>query len=107
MSEHISDVIREKTRWHRALTREERELSFRGWHSRGYLPHFDFPGVRQFITWRLGDALPANLRDEWAPLLSIVNSRARRVAIEEYLDRGCGACHLRFDRRDSSPRAHM
>jgi putative transposase len=29
-----------------------------GWHSRGYLPHFDMPGLHQFVTFRLIDSLP-------------------------------------------------
>jgi hypothetical protein len=29
-----------------------------GWHSRGYLPHFDGGELAQFITFRLHDALP-------------------------------------------------
>ena len=29
-----------------------------GWHSRGYLPHYDGGEVPQFITFRLGDSLP-------------------------------------------------
>ena len=28
------------------------------WHSRGYLPHFDQPGLVQMVTFRLADALP-------------------------------------------------
>jgi len=30
----------------------------RGWHSRGYLPHFDSPEAIQFVTFRLADSLP-------------------------------------------------
>ncbi len=32
----------------------------RGWHGRGYLPHFDGE-VIQFVTFRLFDALPAGI----------------------------------------------
>ena len=28
------------------------------WRSRGYIPHFDRPGLVQMITFRLADALP-------------------------------------------------
>ncbi len=31
----------------------------RGWYSKGYLPHSDFPGLVQMITYRLADSLPA------------------------------------------------
>jgi hypothetical protein len=30
----------------------------KGWHSRGYLPHFDSPETIQFVTFRLADSLP-------------------------------------------------
>src|SRR5258705_11438 len=30
----------------------------KGWHSRGYLPHFDSPQTVQFVTFRLADSLP-------------------------------------------------
>lgn len=29
----------------------------KGWHSRGYLPHFDAVSVVQAVTFRLGDSL--------------------------------------------------
>lgn len=35
------------------------EAAHRGWYSRGYLPHCDFPGLLQAITYRLADSLPA------------------------------------------------
>ena len=31
----------------------------KGWYSRGYLPHFDQPGLVQMLTFRLADSLPA------------------------------------------------
>ena len=43
----------------------------RGWHSRGYLPHFDAAGVVQSITFRLGDCLPKEKLDEWRTELGI------------------------------------
>jgi REP element-mobilizing transposase RayT len=33
----------------------------KGWHSRGYLPHFDAEYVVQAVTFRLGDSLPAEV----------------------------------------------
>ena len=65
-----------------------------GWHSRGYLPHFDMPGLVQFINYRLDDAMPASLRHEWAALLEIDDEQKRRAKIEEYLDRGRGRRRL-------------
>jgi putative transposase len=32
----------------------------KGWHSRGYLPHFDSPETIQFLTFRLVDSLPTD-----------------------------------------------
>lgn len=98
MGDYIDQVIRDKKRWHRTLTAAEEQLGFRGWRSRGYLPHFDFPSVRQFLTWRLADSLPGSLRGEWGPILKIADERERRIRIEEYLDRGRGECHLRDER---------
>ncbi|MGH7993553.1 MAG: REP-associated tyrosine transposase [Limisphaerales bacterium] len=46
----------------------------------------------QFINYRLDDAMPANLRHEWATLLEIDDEQTRRTKIEEYLDRARGSC---------------
>ena len=35
----------------------------KNWYSRGYLPHFDHPGLIQSITFRLADALPAQVME--------------------------------------------
>jgi hypothetical protein len=43
-------------RWPPAGTENSDE--FRGWYSRGYLPHFDAEGIIQHITYHLGDSLP-------------------------------------------------
>jgi hypothetical protein len=36
-----------------------------GWHSRGYLPHFDGGEIPQAITFRLHDSLPQTLLEGW------------------------------------------
>jgi putative DNA methylase len=95
MKRDIREFIREKREWTEPLSKQEESLGFRGWHSRGYLPHFDAPGVLQMITYRLHDAMPASRRHEWAELLKIEDERERRIKIEEYLDAGHGECHLR------------
>ena len=73
-----------------------------GWHSRGYLPHFDGGELAQFITFRLNDSLPRNLLVRWkeelkfepsAQALSIMRRR-----VEAYLDQGHGCCYLRDHR---------
>ncbi len=71
-----------------------REQGFCGWHQRGRLPHYDVPGVTQFVTFRLADALPASRRSEWEALLKIESERERRMELEAYLDRGAGECWL-------------
>lgn len=96
--EHLRELVADKNRWSRPLTDEERALGFLGWHERGYLPHCDFPGLVQFVTFRLGDSLPASRRGEWEHLLKIEDVRERRTKLEEYLDRGEGECWLRNPR---------
>jgi REP element-mobilizing transposase RayT len=68
---------------------EQFERGSRGWHSRGYLPHFDGVNVIQFVTFRLADSLPAdvaryfaqNAQDPWE--------------FDRLLDSGSGACWLK------------
>ncbi len=61
----------------------------KGWHSRGYLPHFDSPEAIQFVTFRLADSLPR---------VVVESFRLRDDAVQEIdreLDAGLGACSLR------------
>jgi len=92
---NIQESIRDKRAWTETLTTAAVGLGFRGWYSRGYLPHFDAPGVRQMITYRLRDAMPASRRHEWEGLLALENEREKRIKIEAYLDSGRGECWLR------------
>jgi putative transposase len=97
--EYLREMVADKNRWSdRKLTDEERALGFLGWHERGYLPHCDFPGLVQFVTFRLADSMPASRRGEWEHLLRIEDVRGRRTRLEEYLDRGVGDCWLRGPR---------
>lgn len=48
-------------------------MSYKGWHSRGYLPHFDSGEAVRFVTFRLADSLPT---------------------AHAHLERGLGACWL-------------
>jgi putative DNA methylase len=57
--------------------------------------HRDEPGLVQFVTFRLADAFPVQLRSEWEGLLKIEDDRQRRIELEAYLDKGRGECHLR------------
>ena len=78
----------------------------KAWHHRGYLPHLDQPGTVQFITFRLADAVPADVVAAWKaePKLSgredasDPRSAELRKRIERYADHGHGVRWLRHDR---------
>ena len=74
----------------------------KGWYSRGYLPHLDRPNLVQGITFRLTDALPESVLDQWKYELLCLEEVARlleeRRRIEKYLDAGHGSCLLRDSR---------
>ena len=60
----------------------------KGWHSRGYLPHFDSPETIQFVTFRLVDSLPRQ---------AVERIRMQKHALQHLdheLDAGLGACWL-------------
>jgi putative transposase len=63
------------------------------WHSRGYLPHFDQPGVHQSITFRLADSLPHEILERL--LRQAGDDAEKRRLIESRLDEGSGSCLLR------------
>jgi putative DNA methylase len=73
-----------------------------GWHSRGYLPHFDGGEIPQFITFRLGDSMPQGLLERWREELAREAPDNWEVAlrrrVELYLDQGYGKCYLRDER---------
>ncbi|HXI61595.1 MAG TPA: transposase, partial [Pyrinomonadaceae bacterium] len=73
-----------------------------GWHSRGYLPHFDGPQITQFVTFRLHDSIPQIVlrgwREELRSLSKTDSDAMLRRRIELYLDQGHGACHLKDPR---------
>ena len=60
----------------------ERQLASKGWHTRGYLPHYDKPGTLQMLTFRLADAMLAGRRHEWEALRRIEDERERRTKLE-------------------------
>jgi REP element-mobilizing transposase RayT len=75
-----------------------KELRDAGWHSRGYLPHFDGGAIAQTITLHLGDSLPQAVLRAWMNELaknypSNMDAVLRR-RIERYLDQGYGSCAL-------------
>ncbi|MCR4315964.1 MAG: transposase [Planctomycetes bacterium] len=79
-----------------------KQLKSKGHHSRGYLHNFDAGNVYQFITFRLGDSLPADVVSAWKKELAFNESsqsdseaaRALREKVEAYEDAGHGECHL-------------
>jgi REP element-mobilizing transposase RayT len=70
-----------------------------GWHSRGYLPHFDGIATPQFITINLADAIPRKIIRRWQEELKSLRYEEERVLlqrrIEKYLDLGYGEALLK------------
>ena len=90
----LLELVRAKREWNWRPSAEELKKGFRGWHQRGYLPHFDAPGVTQMITFMLADSFPVNRRAEWEQLLKETDVSLKRRKLEEWLDRGYGECWL-------------
>jgi putative transposase len=61
----------------------------KGWHSRGYIPHFDSPETIQHIVFRTRDSLPKFL-SETLP----VDPALRRTAVDALLDESKNGCAL-------------
>jgi hypothetical protein len=82
--------------------RHQEELRAAGWHSRGYLPHFDGCEIPQFITLRLFDSLPRAVLQRWTAELNLLDSRKDQITlqrrIEKYLDQGYGGAFLKVHR---------
>ena len=65
------------------------------WHSRGYIPHHENWERLQMVTFRLGNALPANVVQRLANEDQSQEGEANyRRRIESLLDAGHGACWL-------------
>jgi len=60
----------------------------KGWHSRGYLPHFDSAETIQFITFRLFDSLPRAVAE------ALAKQPDNLAKTDERLDDGLGSCWL-------------
>jgi len=76
----------------------QQELRDAGWHSRGYLPHFDGGEIAQTINLRLADSLPQTVLRAWIKEIArdfpeSMDAVLRR-RIERYLDQGYGSCAL-------------
>lgn len=94
----LKRLIDGKRRWSDPIPSEDAAKGFKGWYSSKYLPHFDFPHKRQYLTYRLADSLPSSRRDEWQALMALDDDLERQRELERYLDLGHGACHLREPR---------
>jgi putative transposase len=57
-------------------------MDHKGWHSRGYLPHFDSQEIVQFVTFRLADSLPKEAA------LRLRNAAQPESLRDEFLDHG-------------------
>jgi putative DNA methylase len=72
------------------------------WYSRGYIPHFDMPGLTQTVTFHLIDSMPQRVLLQWREELRGLpreqSSRERRRRIDAYLDLGLGSCYLKDER---------
>ena len=77
----------------------QNELRTAGWHSRGYLPHFDGIEIPQFITIHLADSIPKKVIKRWQEELKSVECEQERILlqrrIERYLDHGYGEALLK------------
>ena len=93
--EHASGQGCPRSGWRAPMKKRQTK----GWHSRGYLSHFDGGEIVQSITFHLGDALPNSVIEGWKLELETIGDDELQIElsrrIENYLDRGYGDCHLR------------
>ena len=54
----------------------QKELQEAGWHSRGYLPHFDAAEITQTVVFRLADSLPQTVLERWKSEIHLNCSRS-------------------------------
>lgn len=83
---------------HTSMTEEKDDLSRpKGWHDRGYLPHFDGGEIIQFITFRLADSLPQNVVEGLKLKLerNLISEIEYHRKIDKYLDNGFGCGYLK------------
>ncbi len=77
----------------------QKDLRSAGWHSRGYLPHFDGTAIPQFITIHLADSIPQKVIKRWQEELKSLKYEQERILvqrrIEKYLDQGYGEAYLK------------
>ena len=91
----LLELIRAKREQDWKSSAKDLKKGFRGWHQRGYLPHFDAPGVTQIVTFQLHDSFPVERRAEWEAIFRDPGDSAKRRKLETWLDRGHGEGWLR------------
>ncbi|HEY3024812.1 MAG TPA: transposase [Pyrinomonadaceae bacterium] len=78
------------------------KLRVAGWHSRGYLPHYDGRELPQFITLHLADSVPRSVIETWKRELDTENSTKDKMLlcarIEKHADQGYGEAFLQDHR---------
>jgi len=71
----------------------------RGWHSRGYMPHFDSNDVIQHVNFHLADSLPKEVIERLCSEIQEQDPNRREIErrrrLEAFVDAGHGACWLR------------
>jgi REP element-mobilizing transposase RayT len=65
------------------------------WRSRGYLPHFDQPGLIQGVTFHLWDSIPEYVLRDLVNDPELAANPLKRERIEAYLNAGLGCCYLK------------
>ncbi len=60
------------------------ELRVAGWHSRGYLPHFDGRAMPQFITFHLADSVPSKVIKRWREELKSLKYEQERIVMTRF-----------------------
>ncbi len=58
------------------------ELRDSGWHSRGYLFHFDGRAMPQFITFHLADSIPLKVIQRWREELKSLKYEQERIVLQ-------------------------
>jgi len=82
-----------------AVASAEPRGPIRGWHSRGYLPHFDSNDVIQHVTFHLADSLPKDAVSRLMAEIELLDpdrkAIEKRIRLEALIDAGYGTCWLR------------
>jgi len=89
--------------WAERLASRTKKKDEAGWRSRGYNPHFDHSRFVQSLSFRLHDAVPSIVVQDWKNELAWVEDLPAsdpreillRKLIAKYEDAGHGACWLR------------